>query len=127
MLWFTGQNGVYGSARPEVGQVTVYDAPRGAGPYGITTTPSGDVYYASLAGNYVGRINTRPGRPRCSTADAGKARGGCGPIRWADLGERMERGQVARYDPARAWREWPLPGPEPMPTPCSSTRATSFG
>ena len=41
--------------------MTVYDAPRGPGPYGIATTPGGEVYYASLAGNYVGRINTATG------------------------------------------------------------------
>ena len=37
-------------------------APRGDGPYGITTTPSGAVYYASLAGSHIARIDTRTGR-----------------------------------------------------------------
>ena len=36
--------------------MAVFDAPRGTGPYGITTTPEGGVFFASLAGNYVGRI-----------------------------------------------------------------------
>jgi streptogramin lyase len=61
VLWFTGQAGVYGQLDPGTGSMTVYDAPRGAGPYGIATTPDGDVYYASLAGSYVGRINTTTG------------------------------------------------------------------
>ena len=39
VLWFTGQAGVYGRLDPASGSMTVYDAPRGAGPYGIATTP----------------------------------------------------------------------------------------
>src|SRR5205807_10349350 len=61
-LWFTGQSGIFGRVDPERVDVTVFDAPRGAGPYGITTTPSGDVYYASLAGSYLGRIDRAAGR-----------------------------------------------------------------
>ena len=57
VLWFTGQSGIYGRLDPRVGKVRVFKAPRGAGPYGITTTPSGAVYYASLAGSYLGRID----------------------------------------------------------------------
>src|SRR5687767_13507095 len=48
-LWFTGQSGVYGRLDPASGEMQVFDAPRGAGPYGIATTPQGSVYYASLA------------------------------------------------------------------------------
>src|SRR5690606_30757158 len=36
MLWFTGQNGVYGRLDPESGKMDVWDAPEGRGPYGIT-------------------------------------------------------------------------------------------
>src|ERR1700747_105397 len=52
VLWFTGQNGVYGRLDPRTGAIAVFDAPRGVGPYGITTTPAGEVFYASLAGSY---------------------------------------------------------------------------
>jgi virginiamycin B lyase len=41
VLWFTGQSGVYGRLDPKVGRVRVFPAPRGAGPYGIATTPGG--------------------------------------------------------------------------------------
>src|SRR5438270_12060713 len=41
VLWFIGQNGVYGRLDPKSGTMAVFDAPRGAGPYGITTTPEG--------------------------------------------------------------------------------------
>src|SRR6266481_3892246 len=60
-VWFTGQSGYYGRLEPGTGVVTVWKAPRGSGPYGITTTPGGDVYYASLAGNHIAQINTETG------------------------------------------------------------------
>src|SRR5580704_16457227 len=53
VLWFTGQNGVYGRLDPKSGAMAVFDAPRGIGPYGIATTPDGQVFFASLAGNYL--------------------------------------------------------------------------
>jgi hypothetical protein len=34
-LWFTGQNGIYGRLDTKTGAMAVFDAPRGAGPYGI--------------------------------------------------------------------------------------------
>src|ERR1700760_639751 len=61
VLWFTGQNGVYGRLDPKAGATAVFDAPRGTGPYGITTTPEGRVFFASLAGNYLGRIDIETG------------------------------------------------------------------
>ena len=61
VLWFTGQNGVYGRLDPKSGTMAVFDAPRGTGPYGITTTPEGRVFFASLAGNYLGRIDLETG------------------------------------------------------------------
>ncbi len=57
VLWFTGQNGIYGRLDPKTGGMAVFDAPRGTGPYGITTTPHGQVFFASLAGNYLGQID----------------------------------------------------------------------
>src|SRR6266508_2063432 len=47
ILWFTGQNGIYGSLDPATGKVTVYEDPEGRGPYGITAAPDGTIYYAS--------------------------------------------------------------------------------
>jgi streptogramin lyase len=41
---------------------TLADAAYDAGPYGITTTPDGDVYYASLAGSHIARIDPDTGR-----------------------------------------------------------------
>src|SRR3990172_2323943 len=39
VLGFTGQGGVYGRLDPAAGQVEVFEAPRGRGPYGISATP----------------------------------------------------------------------------------------
>lgn len=57
ILWFTGQSGIYGHLDPATGTVQVFDAPRGRGPYGITATPDGAIYYASLAGSHIARID----------------------------------------------------------------------
>ncbi len=117
VLWFTGQNGIYGRLDPATGQVEVFDAPRGRGPYGITTTPSGEVFYASLAGSYVGRIDLDSG----ATTVLEPPTPGQGARRvWSDSLGRIwvsewNAGQVALYDPATGeWREWRLPGDNPM-------------
>ena len=39
ILWFTGQSGIYGRLDPASGKMEVFKAPRGVGPYGISTTP----------------------------------------------------------------------------------------
>ena len=116
VLWFTGQSGIYGRLDPASEEMQVYDAPRGAGPYGIATTPSGEVYYASLAGSYVGHVNTTTGEVTVlepPTPNQGARRV------WSDSAGRIwvaewNAGQVAVYDPAtETWREWPLPGDHP--------------
>src|SRR5215470_14304818 len=61
ILWFTGQNGVYGRVDPASGKVEAWKAPKGSGPYGITTTPNGEVWYASLAGDHIAKIDTVSG------------------------------------------------------------------
>ncbi len=118
VLWFTGQSGIYGRLDPKVGRVRVFTAPRGPGPYGIATAPGGAVYYASLAGSYVGRIDIRSGKVavlRPPTRGQGARRV------WSDSRGRIwvsewNAGRVARYEPAtRRWREWRLPGSNPQP------------
>jgi virginiamycin B lyase len=117
VLWFTGQSGIYGRLDPKTGRVRVFAAPRGLGPYGITTTPRGAVYYASLAGSYVGRIDIRTGKAtvlRPPTRNQGARRV------WADSRGRIwvsewNAGKLGMYNPARRrWREWRLPGRSPQ-------------
>jgi virginiamycin B lyase len=118
ILWFTGQNGVYGSLNPESGDVRVFDAPGGRGPYGITATPRGEIYYASLAGSHIARIDPVTGEATViepPTAGQGARRV------WSDSAGRIwvsewDAGQLGMYDPpTEAWREWRLPGLDPMP------------
>lgn len=110
-LWFTGQSGVYGSL-DRSGEMIVYEAPEGRGPYGITVTPQGVVYYASLAGSYVGEVSptgeTTVLEP--PTPDQGARRV------WSDSTgaiwvSEWNSGNVSKYDPATGeWATWPLPG-----------------
>ena len=120
-LWFTGQSGFYGYLKD--GKATVLPAPRGPGPYGITTCDNGFVYYASLAGNYVGRIDIATREALTidpPTKGQGARRVWCGTASNVWVSE-WNAGQVARYITARSdplitgvWREWKLPGPNPM-------------
>ena len=115
-LWFTGQNGIYGRLDPRTGAMDVFDAPRVRGPYGITTNSNGNVYYASLAGTYVGRINLESGQ--VTVLDPPTPNQGARRV-WSDSQGKIwvsqwSAGQAAVYDPfTDEWREWKLPGSEP--------------
>lgn len=115
-VWFTGQSGYYGRLDPASGEVKVWPSPRGRGPYGIATTPGGDVYYASLAGNHIARIDTETG---VATVIEPPTKGQGARRVWSDSRGRLwvsywNTGQVGMYDPAtQAWREWKLPGERP--------------
>jgi virginiamycin B lyase len=117
VLWFTGQAGWYGRLNPATGVMEVFQAPRGQGPYGITATPDGEIYFNSLAGSYLGAVDRETGDVRVidpPTAGAGLRRV------WSDADGRLWvsewfAGQVGVYDPeADAWQEWPLPGNGPQ-------------
>lgn len=116
ILWFTGQSGYYGRVDPATGAVEVFDAPRGRGPYGITATPDGDIYYASLAGSHIARIDTETGEATMiepPTPNQGARRV------WSDSQGRIwvsewNSGNVSVYDPAdESWQTWRLPGNAP--------------
>jgi virginiamycin B lyase len=117
VLWFTGQAGMYGRLDPRTGRVDAFDAPRGAGPYGITATPSGDIYYASLAGNHIVRID--PASAAATPIDPPTPRQGARRV-WSDSRGRIwvsewNAGQLGLYDPASgSWREWRCPGARPQ-------------
>jgi len=111
-VWFTGQTGVYGRFAPASGKVEAWKAPRGFGPYGITTTPAGDVWYASLAGDHIARIDLDSG----AVTVVEPPRKGVGPRRiWSDSKGILwvslwNSGEVGRYDPAsQTWKAWRLP------------------
>jgi virginiamycin B lyase len=116
VLWFTGQAGYYGRVDPESGKVDVFESPKGRGPYGITATPDGTVYYASLAGSYVGRVDVETGaasvlEPPTPNQGARRVWAGADGLVWVS---EWNSGRVSSYDPKRdAWRTWDLPGHRP--------------
>jgi len=111
--WFTGQNGVFGVLDPTTGEMQVFDAPRGRGPYGITSTPTGDVWFSSLAGSYIARVDL-DNLGELEVVDPPAANAGLRRV-WSDPQGRLwvsewNVGQVGVYDPADgSWQEWALP------------------
>jgi len=116
ILWFTGQNGVYGRLDPKTGDLKVFDAPKGRGPYGIQVTPEGVVYYASLAGSYIARIDAATGQ---AVVIEPPTRGQGARRVWSDSKgtiwvSEWNSGQLSRYDPRTGqWRQWKAPGARP--------------
>jgi virginiamycin B lyase len=115
-VWFTGQEGYYGSVDMASGAVRVWPAPRGRGPYGIAATPSGEIFYASLAGHHIAHIDPRSGRATViEPPDPGQ---GARRI-WSDSRGRLwvsewVSGLVAAYDPGDGrWKRWKPPGESP--------------
>ena len=117
-LWFTGQSGVVGKVATKTGTVTVKDAPKGRGPYGICTTPGGDVWWCSLAGSFIARIDRKSGESTVvepPTREQGARRV------WSDSHGRIWvsewlSGNLSMHDPsARSWKAWKLPGDNPRP------------
>ena len=95
IYWFTGQSGIYGRLDPKSGDMTVFKSPRGRGTYGMTITPKGDIWYASLAGNHIAKIDTgdrQRDRGRAADAQSRRAPGVVG-FEGPDLGQRMEQRQ----------------------------------
>jgi virginiamycin B lyase len=112
VLWFTGQSGVYGRLDPKVGKVEAWASPRGAGSYGITTTPAGEVWYASLASDHIAHIDTATH----AVTVVDPPRKGVGPRRiWSDSKGLLWSsfwygGAVGRYDPdKKIWTTYPMP------------------
>jgi virginiamycin B lyase len=95
----------------------VYDAPGGRGPYGIIGTVDGDIYYASLAGSHIARVDIETGE---ATVIAPPTAGQGARRVWGDSRGRVwvsewDAGQLGVYDPATgAWEEYRLPGASPM-------------
>jgi virginiamycin B lyase len=115
-IWFTGQNGIYGRLDPKTGDMKVWDAPKGRGPYGITGTPGGDIWFVSLAGSYLANVDLETGVATVyepPTKDQGARRV------WSDSKGRLwisewNSGNVSVYDPAaKSWKQWKLPGDKP--------------
>jgi virginiamycin B lyase len=116
LIWFTGQNGIYGRLDPKSGKVDVFKDPHGRGPYGIDDTPDGEIYYVSLAGSHLAKVDRTTGEVTViepPTADQGARRV------WADSKgdlwvSEWNSGQLSRYTPASGqWKSWKLPSEQP--------------
>src|SRR5439155_15858669 len=85
--------------------------------YGITVTPDGTVYYASLAGSHIARVDVATGA--ATPIDPPTPGQGARRV-WSDSTGRVwvsewNAGQVAVYDPRTgSWKEWKLPGRQPQ-------------
>lgn len=115
-IWFTGQTGFHGRLDPKTGDLQAWKSPRGRGPYGIAATPSGDIWYVSLAGNHLAKVNLDTGTPTIvepPTPGQGARRV------WSDSKGRLwisewNSGQLSRYDPKDgSWKAWTPPGDKP--------------
>jgi len=115
-LWYTGQSGYYGSVNPASGEVKVWKAPGGRGPYGIAATPLGDIYYASLAGNHIAKIDTISGKATIiepPTRNQGARRV------WSDSKGQIwvaewNSGNLSRYSPKdQSWKMYRPPVENP--------------
>jgi virginiamycin B lyase len=115
-IWFTGQSGIYGRLDPNTGDMQVWDAPRGRGPYGIATTPDGAVFFASLANSFIAQVDLDTG---AATVIEPPTKGQGARRVWSDSRGRIwvsewNAGNVSRYDPTSGgWRTWKLPGEQP--------------
>jgi virginiamycin B lyase len=114
--WFTGQNGIYGRLDPKTGDIKVFKAPKGRGPYGIASTPDGEVYYVSLAGSFLGKVDRATGETKViepPTPNQGARRV------WSDSQGRLwvsewNSGQLSMHDPkSSSWKAWRAPGTNP--------------
>ena len=115
-LWFTGQSGVIGRLASDSARITLWDAPHGRGPYGICSTPSGDIWWASLAGSFIANVDRATG---ASSVVAPPTKNQGARRVWSDSGGRIwvsewMSGNLSMYDPAaKSWRTFPVPGENP--------------
>ena len=114
--WFTGQAGVVGKVAVKTGTVTVKDAPRGPGAYGICAAPNGDIWWCSLAGSYIAHVDRATGES--TVIDPPTPKQGARRV-WSDSKGRIwvsewVSGNLSMYDPAgRKWGVWKVPGDNP--------------
>ena len=116
-LWFTGQSGYFGRLDPSTGALKLLQAPRGAGPYGIAATPDGRIFYASLANSHIAWIDPR--EDVATPIDPPTPGQGARRV-WSDSKSQIwvsewNVGQLGFFSAhVNAWREWKLPGANPM-------------
>lgn len=115
-IWFTGQSGVYGRLDPQSGKMNVWRDPQGRGPYGIAATPDGQIWYVSLAGSHLAKVDLDSGKATViepPTKEQGARRV------WTDSKGHLwisewNGGQLTRYTPSTGeWKSWKPSGERP--------------
>lgn len=115
-VWFTGQSGYYGKVDTKSGKVSVWDAPRGRGAYGICATPAGEIWFCSLAGSYIAHVDRATGQ---ATVVEPPTKGQGARRVWSDSKGRIWvsewiAGNLSMYDPAaKSWRTFKPPVDNP--------------
>jgi virginiamycin B lyase len=114
--WFTGQTGIYGKVDAS-GNLRIWQDPKGRGPYGIDDTPDGEIWYVSLAGSHLAKVDRSDGsieviEPPHENAQLRRV--------WADSQGDLwitgwNSGKLYRYRPAGGeWTTFDLPGEKPQ-------------
>lgn len=116
-VWFTGKTGFYGRLDPKLGKPDVWPAPKGRGSYGIAATPDGQIWYVSLAGSFLAKVDMETG----ATTVVKPAGPGVGSRRvWSDSKGQLwvsewNSGHLSRYTPKDGQRKrWKMPGTKPQ-------------
>ena len=87
VLWFTGQNGIYGRLDPKTGAMAVFDAPRGTGPTASPPRRTARCSSPHSPATISAKSILRPAPPRSwSRPCRGKAHGASGATAAADCG-----------------------------------------
>lgn len=116
-VWFTGQTGIYGRLDPKSGKMDVWPAPKGRGPYGIAATSDGQIWFVSLAGSYLARVDMETGA--ATVVEPAAPAVGSRRV-WPDSKGNLwvsewNSGHLARYSPRDGqWKRWKMPGDKPQ-------------
>ena len=116
IFWFTGQSGYHGRLDPKSGEIQLFNSPGARGSYGMTMTPQGDVWFASLAGNHIAKIDLKTGE--ATMVQPPTERQGARRV-WSDSKGHIwvsewNSGNVSVHNPDDgSWRTWRLPGQRP--------------
>lgn len=98
------------------GSMQVWRSPRWRGTYGIAATPDGEVWFCSLAGSYIARLDRATGK--AELVEPPTERQGARRV-WLDSrgriwGSEWNPGQLSRHDPkSGGWKKWKMPGSDP--------------
>ena len=115
--WFTGQSGIYGRLDPRTGDMKVFDAPKGRGPYGIHATPDGNRLLRVARGFVRGHASMRT--DSTTVLEPPTPRQGARRV-WSDSKGNIwvaewNSGNRQRYEPkANKWKAWKAPGERPQ-------------